>query len=706
MRLTFLHFVLAFFLFACGSSNHALTEDAGVDGEIDAAALLSDGGKEGETLPDWEEGACRLEPAAEPFANPSTELHWDASALPFPEFKHAIMSPVVVDFVPEAEGDAIPEIVFISYQNYPETGVLRVVSGRSPYTNLLTFAGDGSAPIVAPSTDTTGKTPALRFDGHVAAGDLNGDGYPEIVATKQNGGVVAFTRNSDGSFSELWSKNGSDWPGVSSATGETQPNGSPAIANLDGTGSPEVIIGRLVLNGNDGSLRWIGTGGAKGINSQGPLSCVADLDEDGSMEVIAGATVFDKDGNIVWQNKDGSNNPEEGFCAIADVVSNSDGSAGQDGLPEVIRVSKGKVYFHETRINGNEGNVVWSIEIPKCDTENNITCTSNCASKNSGGAPTVADFDGDGKAEVGVAGGSCYVVFDPDCKGANVEGCVEDGIRWVHSTEDDSSNVTSSTVFDFNGDGSAEVVYNDEQRFLVFDGKTGAEVFSDWNPSRTRTEQPIVADVDNDGNAEIVFVSNTEANFAGDGIPGNVSAEERIPGVEIWSSADDSWVRARPLWNQHTYHISNVNDDMTIPTEEIASWKTHNTYRLNAAVGDSLAAPDLGTDAGAVVCEDFTMKLCIQLYNSGDVEVGAGIEVEFHRDSADGELLASTASSRNIPPGEYGEVVCGEWDPASSEVGPVDIVALIDPGAKERECVEDNNSLSFSVIPCSFDSVF
>jgi hypothetical protein len=86
-------------------------------------------------------------------------------------------------------------------------------------------------------------------------------------------------------------------------------------------------------------------------------------------------------------------------------------------------------------------------------------------------------------------------------------------------TEDSSSEVTSSTVFDFNGDGASEVVYNDEEQFFVLEGRTGRVLFRNWNPSQTRTEQAIVADVDGNGQADIVFGANQCADFAGDKIP-------------------------------------------------------------------------------------------------------------------------------------------------------------------------------------------
>ena len=39
------------------------------------------------------------------------------------------------------------------------------------------------------------------------------------------------------------------------------------------------------------------------------------------------------------------------------------------------------------------------------------------------------------------------------------------------------------------------------------------------------------------------------------------------------------WTMSRPMWNQHNYHITNVNDDWSVPANEPNSWEVHNTYR-------------------------------------------------------------------------------------------------------------------------------
>jgi hypothetical protein len=293
--------------------------------------------------------------------------------------------------------------------------------------------------------------------------------------------------------------------------------------------------------------------------------------------------------------------------------------------------------------------------------------------------------------EIGVAGATCYAVFDPACTGDPlVDGCAAEGLLWRTRTDDDSSHVTSSTVFDFNGDGRAEVVYNDEQYFQVLDGVSGEVLFREPNPSRTRTEQPIVADVDNDGNAEILFSGNKETRIAGDAVP----PEEQIPGFEIWSSRDDSWVGARPLWNQHTYHITNVLEGGAIPVDEVPSWSVHSGYRLNRPVDDVLAAPDLVAGAGSFEegdCGRGILEVCATVDNTGDIRVGPGIVVTFYQGDPDagGTEIGRAETSRALAAGGGRTEVCIDW--ASAPAEPTDVYVEVDASDAERECAEGNN---------------
>jgi hypothetical protein len=304
--------------------------------------------------------------------------------------------------------------------------------------------------------------------------------------------------------------------------------GSPSIADLNQDGTPEIVIGRQALS-NAGAILWTGTGTSGALVTTGPLSLVSDVDDDGAPEVVAGRTVYSATGAIEQQNlalPDGLN-----------AVANFDG----DSQAEVVLVSNGQVWLLQHTMA-----VIWGpVALP---------------GGGLGGPPTIADYDADGQPEIGIAGATRYVVFETN--GA---------VKWAAVIQDSSSNRTGSSVFDFEADGAAEVVYGDEIRLWVFRGTDGGVLFQTPKSSCTWYEYPLVADVDGDGSAEILGVGNNNCGFG----------TQR--GVFVWGDADDEWVLTRPLWNQHTYHITNVNVDGTIPAVEQNNWEVpgFNNFRLN-----------------------------------------------------------------------------------------------------------------------------
>ena len=75
----------------------------------------------------------------------------------------------------------------------------------------------------------------------------------------------------------------------------------------------------------------------------------------------------------------------------------------------------------------------------------------------------------------------------------------------------------------------------------------------------------------------------------------NFDGEQLTPTLQVIRDADDRWIQARRIWNQHTYHVTNVNEDGTIPDVEPASWQLLNTYRTNAQIeGGVVCVPPAG----------------------------------------------------------------------------------------------------------------
>ena len=557
---------------------------------------------------------CRFLPVPGRF-RPIEEWHWKGDTV-LPDFNQVVMAPVVIDL----DLDGIPEVVFSSFDRDDRDGrraVIRVVRGDSGEPVWTSDPDDGY----------------LHGMGSLAAGDLNGDGRPEIVGISVNGlRVLAF--DADG---ELYWTSGDPGRGI----GHTSPN----IVDLDHDGVPEIIASSFVFDA-DGNPLWSGTLG-RAANSYPSVPIVSDLDSDGDPEILAGHTAYRADGTVLWHRPDLT----DGFNAVADF--------DLDQRPEVVLVTAGTVYL----LRGIDGATIWGpSRMPAPLTMNN------------GGPPVIADVDSDGLPEIGVAGGTHYVVFETD--GSE---------RWRMPIVDVTSNRTASSVFDFDGDGSSEIVMRDEHRLWIFDGRDGSVIWSTRTGSSTTVELPVIADVDADGNAEIVNPSN---NFH---VGGNT-------GISVYGDADDNWVPTRAIWNQHSYHVTNVNDDGSIPRYESPSWAVENSYRTNVATGGGNdASPDISAGRLEARLSDSSAHLIARIGNAGSITTPPNIRVAFYREpeGSSRELLGTVRIRERIQPGHWAnievEVIGG--------IGAADriIVAADDDGtgvSKNNECDETNNTHS------------
>jgi hypothetical protein len=625
--------------------------DARPDARLDAAPdAAPDSGPPLEGPPPVAD-RCRTEPTVHPFDDPVLEFRWPQGPVVHRDSVHVSMTPLVIDLDPSDSDQVEPELVFVSYPplrgGEEPPGILRIVDPQTQET------------VSWPAEE--GQLGVLEATTNLAAGDLDGDGRNEIVGIGSYSHTYAF--RSDGTL--LWD---SPYP-TARERGTLRSrsiSGAPTLADLDGDGTVEVLVGRTVLEGATGELRFQPDGDTgRGRNSfLGPIACAADLDEDGTQEVIAGRTAFRANGDVMWSNDEAP----DGLCAVADVLPEHAG-------PEVVLSGNGYLRL----LDGQTGEQLWLRRL-----EGRVRISV-------GGAPTVADFDGDGRVEIGVAHGGAYGVYDPECEGpGRPETCTGEGLLWQAPTSDGSSSGTGSSVFDFNGDGQAEVVYNDEDYFRIYDGTTGRPLFQHRNSSRTRTENPTIADVDNDGDAEIVFCANAEAFF--------IRESWTDPGVEVWGDRRGRWVGARRIWNQHAYHITNVTETGQIPAEQTPIWRDANIYRQNLREdGDVLAVPDLWGGRGSYEClEEGRAELRIEVQNWGLERAGAGVVVGFYRGRPrEGNRIGQARTTRTLEPRGDSETVRFEVELGSE---PVTYYAVLDDPASEDggtvdECLEDNNEV-------------
>jgi len=469
----------------------------------------------------------------------------------------------------------------------------------------------------------------------IAVADIDHDGLIEIIVPKYKGGLIAFEHTGEFKWQSSMPAYYVRWGGTS-------------IADINGDEAPEIIVGNTVLNA-DGSLLWQGSG-FTGNGRVGPLSVVADIDLDGKPEIIAGAATYSNTGLKLWQN----NTVGDGFVAI--------GNFNNDKYPEIVVVSRGRVF-----LLNHTGSIIWGpVSIP---------------GGGYGGAPTIAELDDDGIPEIGVAGASRYAIFKAD-----------GSLLWTTVTRDYSSNVTGSSVFDFDGDGQSEVVYADERYLRVYHGSSGNVVFETPNSSGTTYELPVIVDVDNDNHADIVVCANQLLQYQGWAPwPGNT-------GIRVFQDKNNRWVKTRKIWNQHSYHITNINDDGTVPAVEQNSWEVHNTYRLNTTPGQSVTAvPDLTAGRLHVIDNGVGQPVTLQVRigNAGAFASSESLLVTFYAgDPALGGTELGTVTLENLAPGTYQDVQLEGVELLDFNQG---IYAVVDASNMLEECNETNNQVSTSI---------
>src|SRR6185436_4008908 len=81
-------------------------------------------------------------------------------------------------------------------------------------------------------------------------------------------------------------------------------------------------------------------------------------------------------------------------------------------------------------------------------------------------------------------------------------------VRWSAAISDRTSNSTGAVAFDLNGDGEVEIIYRDEFFLRIYRGADGVLLAKTVVGSATWSEEPVVADVDNDGHADLVVASD------------------------------------------------------------------------------------------------------------------------------------------------------------------------------------------------------
>ncbi len=582
---------------------------------------------------------------------------------PYPGSQELRGTPLVVDFDFDDDPSTLrPSIVFSTTGGAGDE-VLRVIDGA---TCALQH-------VVAPGVQNASM---------VALGDLDRDGRAEIVANV--GGQTQAWRYdvAAGAFAALWTSATCMGTTRTPHAGAGTQGFSPSIHDLDDDGAPEVLIGGSVY-GADGCLRASAPGGA--MNELDRFPVVADVDEDGEPEIVSSRGVFrfDAASSAIVPESYFAGYTGGGtfrFAAVGDLGDYPLAAFGGEDRAEIVLVGDAQILIQTL-----EGTTLFSASLPS----------------GRGGPPTIADFDGDGRAEVAAAAHTEYTVFDLDClAGGDAARCGgmarTDGILWALRVDEHSSGVTGSSVFDFDGDGRAEVVYHDECFLRIFSGVDAEVFFSFPRSSLTWFEMPVIADVDGDFHTEIVVGAYTYTGRCPATDPFFPTASfTPNHGVYVLRDELDRWASSRPVWNQHAYSVTHVDDRGGIPRTSAVAINHRdpalNNFRQNVQ-GDleALGIADLTASVRGVTplgCRDGMATVRANVCNRGRLPLGGGLVVALREGALDGPEFCRTTIEAPIPTGECVEISCTTTAPERA----VDIYVVPDPDDVIDECHETNS---------------
>jgi len=309
-----------------------------------------------------------------------------------------------------------------------------------------------------------------------------------------------------------------------------------SVADLDQDGVPEILAapdfgpaGYHVWDHEGRSLYTVDEPGTSVGDSSPTRVTVVDLDLDGDPEIVVGNVAWSHDGQLLWKRDDDF---RHSWATTFPLVANLD----DDPYPELVRTRGGVSGPGNIVAWNHDGTDLWEVSRPFGFNTAPIS---------------IADVDADGFADV-------LHPLPTDVNQFEVLDGRDGSVKWSKSV---TTRSMGATVFDLDRDGFVEVLFIDEASNLyVWDGRDGSEklVFLMNNPRPADHTMPVFADIDADGASELV-------------VPGGFSFGFDTA-LSIWESPNDDWAPMRSIWNEHRYHVTNVNDDLSIPSHERPHW--------------------------------------------------------------------------------------------------------------------------------------
>lgn len=321
----------------------------------------------------------------------------------------------------------------------------------------------------------------------IAAADLDKDGRIEILAVKTSSGPVTVAYNLDGTVVEGWPQV-QDCSACNDFGGYNQNIGA---ADLDGDGFPEVIstydICHIGIMYGDGS----------------PVMAAPVFWSDTQTPKPASGVPMFHDLGLAIQGWGEDGNDRDEFTDSPPVFGDIDG----DGLDEII------LYSDHERAGEyiNRGNCLWVLNSDMTRVEGFESPICSGAPIYTGyqanivqvaPAPALADLTGDSRPEIVVPSYDGIMrAYSPDA-----------ALLWTYTFDvpgGDFIGATGAVIGDLNDDDSPEIIFctysiASDVSHLIILGSGGQELYRVALEKRGTMGPPTLADVDNDGDVEIV----------------------------------------------------------------------------------------------------------------------------------------------------------------------------------------------------------
>jgi len=582
----------------------------------------------------------------------------------------------------DLDGNGSPEIITLGSGGFDAN-----VSPRSA-RNVEIFNGQTGAHI------RTINTPFLNYEGAmpVALADLDGDGdveivvatshiekrAPDLISPGHDGNSVA-----EQSILIIYDHLGNEIARSDTNYGKYTPvdlacghpdarqmasGAAPGIADFNNDGRPEIYIYNEIFNDKlvklvDGGHNGIGLGHSNRNGGAMALSVAANFDGEPNLELAAGNTLY----NVSISNPNGAGGntmtptvfssnlhggpARDGFTSIADI--DLDGEFDIVVTTERVTTLDVKEYPCKTikpryvyAWNPRSNSLIASAQLEQVE-QVILGKLNDPFSQGGTGVAFIGDVNSNGNPNIGVTSPLNVEMFE------YVIGNTTLKRLWKLGTSD-KSGMTMITMFDFNQDGVQELVYRDESDLRIINGNLANPNTLASIPveSATSLEGPTIADVDNDGEAEILVVnSNYDKGdpFHPDDVFELGVYFDLTGKIEIFKSADLPWAPARGVWNQYAYHNINIQDNRQVPqfmpkpsdldfddpcNGDIAFKRPLNNFLVQSTFFDSNGCPTV--NIGAI---DATIEIVEAKYTCTPGE----IEVKY--------IVNNISPDEEIPPG-------------------------------------------------------